>query len=360
MNSKERVLCALSLEEPDRVPVGENLINDVIINELLNQNPNPKRAVERMVACYRNLGLDLVPAPLDGIVSGISGDFPKSKGEVVDAVGRKYVWNEYSQTWWYIGGVVRTEDDLVRYTPDPSQDELYETTRKTVEIAGDDLAIVGAIDNSELTSQSLGIERFCISFYKDQRLLRRSLEVRTDFIIEAAKRMIELGVDAIVSFDDMADKNGPMISPTQYREFILPQHKRFVSEIGKKVPVLIHTDGNIWSVIDLFLEAGFNGINPLEPGAGMDIKKVKEKYGERLCLMGNVDAAHTLCDRPITEVVKETKYCLESAAPGGGYILASSSSLHNTISLERYRVMLATATSCGKYPLVRSENHWRQ
>ena len=348
MNCRDRFLSALHLEIPDRVPLGELLINDLVIDKVLGGTTRWRSAAERNVACHKKLGHDMVPTILDGIF----GVFPDSHGgESIDKVGRRYTWDEGTHTWWYMGGAVKTEQDLERYNPDPSQEELYETTRKSVEIANGDLAIVGVVDNTELTSQSMGIDHFCRAFYRDQGFLQRSLEVRTSFAVETAKRMIELGVDAIISCDDMAYKIGPMVSPRHYKEFILPHHKRFASEIGKKVPVLIHCDGNVWPLLDLFLEAGFDGIHALEPIAGMDIEKVKEKYGDRWCLMGNVDCTHTLCDKSQSDVVRETKHCIESAAPGGGYILSSSNSLHNAINVENYKTMIDAAMRYGRYPV---------
>jgi uroporphyrinogen decarboxylase len=351
MNSRDRFLCAVYLEEPDRVPIGELVANDLIIDKIIGKNTTGDGSAERNVKFYEKLGLDMVPTFLDGLV------FPavssSGAGESIDPFGRRSSWDARTQTWWYNGGAVRTEEDLERYTPDAGQEGLYETTRKTVKLAGDRLATVAVLDNTELTSQSMGIDYFARAFYQNPELLMRSLEMRTNFVIEAANRVAELGVDALIVCDDMADKHGPMMSPKHYVQYILPQHKRLNQEVGTKIPIIIHGDGNWWALLDHLMEAGFGGIHGLEPLAGMDIKKVKERYGDRWCLMGNVDCSQTLCYRSYEDVIRETKYCIESAAPGGGYILSSSNSLHNAINIENYKTMVDTCMKYGRYPLVK-------
>ena len=83
----------------------------------------------------------------------------------------------------------------------------------------------------------------------------------------------------------------------------------------------------------------------------MDIKKVKEKHGDKICLIGNVDCGHTLVSGSKEEVIKETRYCLKWAAPKGGYMLSSSNSIHDAVDIENFKTMIATGKKYGKYPL---------
>ena len=103
--------------------------------------------------------------------------------------------------------------------------------------------------------------------------------------------------------------------------------------------------------MDFFVEEGFDGINPLEPIAGMDLAEVKQRYGDKLCLLGNIDCGYILSKAPIEEVEADVKRCLRDGAPGGGFVLMSSNSLHASVRPENYRAMVETARRYGNYPI---------
>src|SRR5680860_811667 len=85
---------------------------------------------------------------------------------------------------------------------------------------------------------------------------------------------------------------------------------------------------------DVYKRQSIDGLNPLEPLAGMDIGKIKRRVGEKVVLIGNIDCSHLLPFGTTEEVRKEVKKTIEVAASGSGFILASSSELHNEIPLE--------------------------
>jgi uroporphyrinogen decarboxylase len=120
-------------------------------------------------------------------------------------------------------------------------------------------------------------------------------------------------------------------------------------ELG--VRYIKHTDGNIWSLFDPMIEAGIDAIDPLEPVAGMDIGEVKSRYGDRLALVGNVDCTDLLPNATPEEVEEAVKETIAKGAPGGGYILASSNSIHPAVRPENYRAMAEAARRWGVYPL---------
>ena len=98
-------------------------------------------------------------------------------------------------------------------------------------------------------------------------------------------------------------------------------------------------------------EAGIDAIDPLEPLAGMDIGQVKQTYGDRIALMGNLDCTELLPNATPGEVEEAVKETISKAAPGGGYVLASSNSIHPAVKPENYRAMVDAARRWGNYPL---------
>jgi len=88
--------------------------------------------------------------------------------------------------------------------------------------------------------------------------------------------------------------------------------------------VIRHSDGNLWSIMDILIDTGYDGLNPLEPQAGMDLKKVKDAHGDTICLLGNIDCKELLPSGTTAEVEDAVKQAIDVAAAGGGYIVCSS------------------------------------
>jgi uroporphyrinogen decarboxylase len=118
-------------------------------------------------------------------------------------------------------------------------------------------------------------------------------------------------------------------------------------------PVMMHSDGNIRPVLDLIVAAtGINAYHPIERGAGMDLREVKQSFGHRICLIGNVDNKTTLVTGTVDDVRSETIDCIKTAAPGGGYILASDHSLKDDMPNANIFALFETGKKYGKYPMV--------
>ena len=83
----------------------------------------------------------------------------------------------------------------------------------------------------------------------------------------------------------------------------------------------------------------------------MDLGQLKEKYGQRVCLLGDVDCAYTLTWGTLEEVRDEVKRCIHQAASGGGYICMSSNSIHSAVKPENYVEMVDAVHKYGQYPI---------
>ena len=159
-------------------------------------------------------------------------------------------------------------------------------------------------------------------------------------------------MDFIWTGDDYACNTGPMMSPDHFRELFYPGLRRVIGgfrELG--VPVNKHTDGELWPIIDMIIDSGISCLDPIDPQAGMDLTEVKDKYGDRVALKGNVDCAQTLSYATVDEVIAETKEVIRKGGPGGGFILSSSNSIHASVKPENYMAMLDTLKEYGRYPL---------
>ena len=135
-----------------------------------------------------------------------------------------------------------------------------------------------------------------------------------------------------------------------FEDIIHPFNRQLVDrahDLGLKV--VRHSDGNLWSLLDLLVATGYDGLNPLEPQAGMTLKKVKQHCGDKICLLGNIDCMDLLPDGTTEQVEAAVKQAIEDAAAGGGYILCSSNSLHPAVNPENCIAMFEATKKYGAY-----------
>ncbi len=162
----------------------------------------------------------------------------------------------------------------------------------------------------------------------------------------------ETELDIFFVCDDSALKGTTMINPKYHREFIIPSYKKAIKILKKAGKyVILHSDGYTEPYFDGLIEAGFDGVESLEPLAGMNLKHLKELYGDDLCLIGNIDVSQLLPYGTKEEVISNVKECIKDAAEGGGYILSPCTDITNSCKLENILTMISAAKKWGQYPL---------
>jgi uroporphyrinogen decarboxylase len=312
MKPRERVLAALNHQQPDRVPRFEIWI-DAFLDEL-GHGDLPRAYVEQGQDCV------MLPSQIP----------PESNAwrDGVDEWGR--VWKQ----GMYVTGVVQHEDDLRRFSPPPDYVERLFDREQAAAVRRrypDHCLIYGThIGPMTAAYMAMGFERFFVSLFDDPAFVRRVLDVRTAWCITQYQKAVELGAEVLVLGDDVAFRDGPMISPRMYRDFVLPCHCRIVEALP--VPVIWHSDGHIHPLLPLAVEVGFVGVHGLEPAAGIDLAEVKREFGRDLVLIGNVDVG-VLTGNDLDAVRRDIDRCIEQGAPGGGYMLASCNSIFAGMNL---------------------------
>jgi uroporphyrinogen decarboxylase len=346
MTPRERILRALYGEEPDAVPLFEIEINKPIVRKILGREP--KDAMD-FYEVYSGSGLD----GINFWDSWIPAKYLNAK-YFIDDWAR--IWGvQENEVTYYVRGTINSPEDFEEFSPpDPFDYNRLDRLRKVIKNNKKELAVVGGIhDAYEIPSQMRGVSNFLIDLYKNPSFARRIIETSVEYNIELAKAMIDLGVDAIISGDDYAYKHGPFMSPRYFREFIAPYLKKIVDAVHQKgIPFIKHTDGHLWPILDDIVNTSIDALHPIEPQARMSLKEVKDKYGDAICVMGNVDVTYVLPLGTIEETVREVRRCIEEAASGGGYILSSSNSIHNAVKIENFNAMIDAAKKYGKYSLI--------
>lgn len=345
MNSRERVIAALERRQPDRVPFFECVIDERVMDALLPgcdyHQFNDWIGMDNASQNRSSWSRDNVE-----FIDEEKGLF-RDKWGVIRAFGPE-------STPAPVEGPIKRPEDLKTYTPpDPHADDVLGTVPELVERYGGKKAITAIGRDAFFNPAFLrGTSQFLMDMVENPKLVHELIDVCLSYDIPAMQRMVAAGVDVVVFGDDYADKNSTLMSPKHFQEFILPGLKRAVDAAHEAGAYVVkHTDGNIMGVIDMIVETGIDGLNPLEPQAGMDIGHIKEKYGDRIALVGNIDCGYLLSQAPVEEVRQVTRRTIEIAAPGGGYCLSSSNSIHSSVNPQNLLAMVETLREYGEYPI---------
>lgn len=167
---------------------------------------------------------------------------------------------------------------------------------------------------------------------------------------DLAAMQAEAGADAVLVSSAFAGAG--FISADQYRRFVLPFEKHVIQRLHQqaKVPIYVHTCGSIGDRIALMVEAGYDGVDTMDPPplGNVDIAQVKRKFGDRIFLKGNLDPVNVLLHGTPDMVLEKAKELIQTAGVGGGYILSTACSVSPATPAENI-ASLAKASSSHPY-----------
>ena len=133
-----------------------------------------------------------------------------------------------------------------------------------------------------------------------------------------------------------------------FAHFLLPRLKRMVNLIHEEGALCVkHSDGNLYPILEMIVSAQPDGLNPVEPVAGMTLRRTKQLVGDRVCLVGNIDCAHLLPHGTPEEVRDAVRTAIADAATGGGFVLSSSNSIHSSCNPQNFVAMVRAAQELG-------------
>lgn len=342
MSSRERFLKALKLEKPDKVPIFDYLYNKEIFKETLG--------IEAQFTAKEQFSAALI-MELDSVFIPMSGIFASNikyikKDVYIDEWGITF---QITDSSWPVNAPIdypiKNIEDLRKYNPpDPNKNERYEEMSKVIEMNRKRIALGGLLVGPFSTAWLLqGPERFMVNIFDDPNLLKDIFRISNEYWIPAAIEQIKIGVDYIWLADDLGFNAGPFCSLESFMELIYPFLEEIFMEIrrvDKDIPIVLHSDGNNKIFIDSFIKLGINGIHPFQRSAGWDLREVKKEYGDKICIIGNIDSSNTLTYGTPEDIESEVKEAIEIAAAGGGYVIASDHSLHGSIPMKNIWIML--------------------
>ncbi|MBU0595929.1 uroporphyrinogen decarboxylase family protein [Candidatus Bipolaricaulota bacterium] len=379
MTSRERVLAAIHHEEPDRVPIvlgvsnatgikmgpyqalksllGIEAPDDYIYDwpELGTAKPD-ERTMIRLRSDVRGL-LDLEPA---SVLERNRNRAPHAP--FVDSWGSGQ--REIQPGVWFPGvhplAAATSIEDLERY-PWPDMDDpsrvahVKEQARRLA--AGNEYAILATpwlLFPFERAFAMQGMDRFLMNMVSDPEFAEALLcrigdlckALMGNFLREAGDN-----IDIIKIGDDLGTQESLLMSPAMYRRMLKPIHADFIAFIKRHTgaKVLFHTDGDVFPLIEDFIEIGVDILNPIQTSAGKmaDLAELKRRFGKDIVFCGGIDTHHVLPNGTPQEVRDEVRRVIDILAPGGGYLVSSVHTVMKGVPPENILAMVDAVVQSG-------------
>ncbi len=360
MDSRQRILKALSREIPDRVPTFELLIDEASIIKLAGLlfgessgqggiktrfGEETMHSLDLHLRIAEKLGLDSITAYFSTGMENIDDN------TAVDRFGTKYHLSEHGQPLPYEGPIGRIEDIKGFDMAASIREEDFRGPRYITENLKRERAVFLLLADPFKLSWKLrgGMENLLLDYALSPGLVHAMAEVATDFNLAAIDKAWALGVDAIAVEGDLAGSTNLIMSPADFRKYIRPYLEKIVEYAHDRgLKIIKHSDGNIWPILDDLAGIGFDGIHPIQPQC-MDIGQVKKYLGRKACIIGNIDCQELLPEGTQEEVDRVVRETIDIASPGGGYIISSSNSIHPGVRPENYVAMVEAVHKYGAY-----------
>ncbi len=303
MKPKDRIRAAIHHEKTDRVPWGEIVIDDSVVRSFLQCN---QVTFSERLEFVKSLGLDLVC---------MSPTIPPVPGPPALPKADQAHWGD-------LGDWAKTSDRFIFVLLD------------------------GAFEQG---IRLYGLQKFLVSLMRGTPEIVSFIKAVEACNLELARQALDRGAMAVLLADDIAYERGLMANPGVLRSCIIPSLLRQVETINALgLPVFFHSDGNLMQILPDLVSTGIAGLQSLEATAGMNLALVKEAYGLRLCLWGNLDAACLTFPYTREKVVEQINGVLTAVGKSNGFIFGTSSGLYKGIRPENLRWIREALNNAGQ------------
>ena len=382
MLPRERVFAALEHREPDRIPWGEHSIDYNVYEDILGRETLVQAKMrttqaywdgrrDEVVEGFKRDRLDLIRAlDMDIVFVGAVppvGYAPEPMEKVDEETYRDPEGNLHriSATTHDLMPYQRNTESYVPPTVDSLQEQIdrleeeplgdpedsrWELVHHAVKEMKDTHFILLLSGDLEFPRFGATEEESWMNLVLYPEICRKLAELRGKQLVREMQLFAQLGVDGIMPCGDLGSSTSLMASPQIYREMVYPWHKAHVAEAHRLgIKVLKHCCGHTWPVIEELAEV-YDAYEGIQASAGMDIKALKERVGDKLCLWGGIWHEHIILG-DIDDIRNDARYAFEHAAPGGGYIMGSTHSLAVDAKVENILEMKRCRDEWGIYPI---------
>jgi uroporphyrinogen decarboxylase len=361
MSHRERVIAAFSHKQPDRTPIdlGSTRNSSIVVEGyerlkshfgIQEENVLISRMM-RVVNVHEQI-LQALDIDTRGIFPSTPSDIPTGDRSYKDEWGIERInppgSNYYDQVNFPLSGSISINDVSKYPFPEPEKPIRIKGLKERIKYIHENnyAAILNMPSGFVHISQYLrGFEDWFADVASDRKLIEFLFDAVLDINLSMCRMILnEVGndVDILMASDDLGFQDGLMISPQLYREIIKPRHRKYFQQMHEmsSAKVLFHTCGSVIDIIDDLIEIGVDGIHPVQvTAAGMEPRKLKEKYGDRLVFWGGIDTQYVLPRGNVNEVKAEVEKRIEELGENGGYILGAVHNIQSDVPLDNILAM---------------------
>lgn len=326
--SHRRVVQALSHQRPDRVPLYDHYWPEFVARWRVEMG------LPAGTNIHDHYGTDiLVLAPDESPWPSRAGLIEEGNGYRIERDGYGAVHRRRTGAFFFQEVAVPVPEKV---SPDslafesPHDDRRYRKVEEVAAQARKRYAIFGKVGGPYLRTSNLrGITQWLIDIAEDPAYAYALASRLTDHLIQVGLehlRRNRLHETGLWIYDDMGSNRALAFSPRSFRRIFQPLYARMVQSFkgaGARF-VLLHSDGDISSILDDLIDVGIDGVHPVEPKAGMDLPTLAGRYRGRLAFLGGLCNAHVLPRGTRKEIEAHVRRVLE-AGREGGVILAPHS-----------------------------------
>lgn len=254
-----------------------------------------------------------------------------------------------------------TDEELEHYRH--TAEELYTRTDKALVLSLGALSLgnIARVPAPGLINPKgiRDIEEWYISLSSRRDHIYKIFERQTEINLENLQKIYEVVGNrvtaAYLTGTDFGAQNGPFISPKTYRQLFQPFHKQVNDWVHRNTgwKCFIHSCGSVWALLEDFIAAGFDILNPVQcSAANMNPFDLKTKFGSRMTFWGGgVDTQHTLPFGSAKDVRNEVRERIRAFGPGGGFVFNAVHNVQALVPVENVLAMYEAAREYGTYPL---------
>jgi uroporphyrinogen decarboxylase len=348
----ERIRKAARLEESDRVPLAEFLIDYSIQSQFLGRPVTPDD-LESQVEFWSKAGYDYIPLTVGMMQPGKVTRESKISKVIREVMLADTADADKEESWnLELTSFIKTREDYEKFPWEVAAELDFDAFQSVKNLLPENMKVVAVSGKIfTLTWMLMGFNHFALSLIMDEDLVADVFKKVAEIQFQGLEEIFEMPhIAGVCVVDDLAFGNGPMISPQAFRDHVFPWYREMSKRSHEKGRLfMMHSDGDLKKLMNDIIECGVDVLHPIDPSC-LDIVEFKQMYGDQICMVGNVSNELLRSGTP-AEVESRVKELLDTVAPGGGYCVGSGNSVPDWAQFNNYMAMRDTTLKYGVYPI---------
>ena len=369
MTHRERLLAALSHQQPDSVPIdlGGTVDSSIVVEGYAKLKQHFGIEAEDAL-CNRMMRVvkvdERILRALDIDTRGVFLGAPiKGADQELEPDGYRDLWNveriKPSHSYYYdmkgspLSGAITLDDVHKHPWPDPDDPGIVNGLKERIQWVRENTDAAAVL---ALPPPFIHVSQYIRGFedwYCDIALNAKVLDAICDAVLEISLQMVRrilkaVGreVDVVITGDDIGAQTGLQISHDAYLKYVKPRHTKYFQLVRDLTPakILYHTCGSVVSIMEDMIDMGIDAIHPIQvTAAGMDPVELKRQFGDRMVFWGGIDTQHILPRGSVEDVKQAVERCVEEMGEGGGYVVGAVHNIQPDVPVENILAMFQHA-----------------